>query len=119
MPPSVNSMRKPVSPLIPLAGLFILVDAMFGTIIVLAGAPSHAKEVLLSVSFLLGLPAYFFDLWLKRRVAFALLSLFVLRWLARCFLGPHIALNNPFAWPIGLFLFLAFVCVQAAKWRER
>jgi hypothetical protein len=70
------------------------------------------------ISLLLGFPMYLLDLWLKKRVAFSLLVLFLFRWAVRSFGGPTPVFGNPFDWPVGILLFLALALLQWSKLRD-
>ena len=61
---------------------------------------------------------YWLDRWLKKRFAISLLFLFIFRWLARGYGQPTASLGNPFVWPVGILLFLAFALLQWSKLRE-
>ena len=79
--------KHKIDPLTIIAGIAASLDTVIGLIICLALDFSRANELLMGFSFILGFPMYLLDLWIKKRIAISLLSLFVLRWIARCFAG--------------------------------
>lgn len=104
--------------LVILSGVAALLDTVVGGIAVMGLDLSRTNELVMGISFVLGFPMYLLDLWLKKRVAFFLLALFLFRWVARCFGGPTPVLCNPFVWPVGILLFLALAFLQWSKLRD-
>jgi hypothetical protein len=117
MSSTVASENRSVSALVVLAGVAALLDTVIGGMAMLGLDLSRPNELVMGISFILGFPMYLLDLWLKRRIPIALLTLFLLRWVARCFGGPTPVLCNPFIWPVGILLFLAIVFLQWSRLR--
>lgn len=77
----------------------------------------QTNELVLGISLVLGLPMYLLDLWLKKRIAFGLIGLFLFRWAVRCLSGPSPVLYSP--WRGNILLILALVLLQSSKLRAR
>lgn len=101
-----------LAPLDLFAGVFALADTVIGAIIFIALEPGPPGDVIMGVTFVLGFPAYLFDEWFTGRVPVGLLTVFWLRWLARCSGGGHFVLVNPFVWPVGILLTIAIIALQ-------
>lgn len=116
MPEGSELVGRRMSPLVLLGGIAILLDTVWGGIAVLGLDLGRGNELVMGISFVLGLPTYLLDLWLNRRIAVFLIGLFFFRWIARCFGGPTPVLCNPLDYSI--FLILAFTFLQWAKLRR-
>ena len=104
--------------LVVLSGVAALLDTLVGVMINLALDPSRTFDLVFGISLLLGFPSYLLDLWLKRKFAYVLSALFLFRWaLLSLAGGPHPALVNPIAWPVGILLFLALALLQWSRLR--
>lgn len=101
-----------------LGGVAVLLDTVIGTIIFAWADFRSMGELVFGISFLLAIPMYLIDLLTKKRIAFCLAGLFLLRWAVRCLAGPTPGLVNPFEWPSGTLLFAAFVLLQWSKLRK-
>lgn len=99
--------------LVLVGGLFMLVDSIWGALAALGLDLSLKNELALGLSFVLGLPLYFVDVWTGKRIAFALIALFLFRWIALCFAGPTFVFCSP--WPGSALLICAFVLLQWSK----
>jgi hypothetical protein len=115
---TVDSRKSRIDSLAILGGLVILLDTVWGGIAILGLDWSRTNELVMGISFVLGIPMYLLDLWINKRIAICMLGLFLFRWIARCFGGPTPVLCNPFMWPVGILLFLAFVLLQSSKLRK-
>jgi hypothetical protein len=108
--------RGRLSVLALLAALAALIDTIWGVFAVLGLDLSQRNELLMGITFVLGLPSYLLDLYISKRVAFGLISVFLLRWVACCFGGPTAVLCSP--WKINAMIIVAFVLLETAKWRQ-
>jgi hypothetical protein len=91
-------------------GLLMLLDTAWGITAALGLDWTRAREIVLGVSLMLGLPAYLLDLLTAKRMPLFLLGLFFFRWLARCYGGPTFVLCNPLRGSI--LLIVAFALLQ-------
>jgi hypothetical protein len=103
--------------LVALGGLLMLVDSVWGAIAALGLDLSLKNELALALSFVLGFPLYLLDFWTGKRIAFALIALFLFRWIALCFAGPVFAFCSP--WPGSALLICAFLLLQWSKVQGR
>jgi hypothetical protein len=101
--------------LVIVGGLIAALDSSIGSIALLGLAIDKPNELLMGLSFTLGLPMYLVDARRRHRIVLYTPALFVVRWIARCFAGPTPTLVTPFAWPLGALLFLALVLLQLSK----
>lgn len=117
----MGSKRHRIDFLALLGGLAALLDSAWGAIAVLGLDPSRTIELILGITFLLGLPIYLLDLWINKRIAIFVLALFLFRWITGCFAGGTPHLCSPISVPASIFLFSAFVLLQSSKlrlWRK-
>jgi hypothetical protein len=100
-----------------LGAVVVLVDTAWGGIASLILDFRRPNDVLLAASFVLGAAMYAADVWLDERVAVCLLTLWLFRWAALCFIGRTPALASP--WRGSQLLIAAFVLLQLSKLRRR
>jgi len=79
---------------------------------------SRTWDLVFGISLVLGFPMYLLDLWLKKRYAFFLASLFLVRWAIRSFMGPTPVFGDPIDWPVGILLFSSLALLQWSKVRN-
>jgi hypothetical protein len=115
MPLTIEAMKRRVDFLALIGGFVILVDTVWGGLVTLGLDPSRMNELVLGISFVLGLPTYLLDLWLDKRIAISMLGLFFFRWIATCFAGPTPILCSP--WRGNVLLISALVLLQLSKVR--
>lgn len=116
MPLTQGILRGRLSTLALLGAMAALLDTVWGVLAILGLDLSRGNEPLMGVTFVLGLPVYLLDLYSSKRIAFGLVTLFLLRWIACCFGGPTAVLCSP--WKINGLIILAIVLLEAAKWRR-
>jgi hypothetical protein len=108
-------MRSKLSALALLGALAALIDTVWGGLAVLGLDLSRRNELLMGITFVLGLPMYLLDLYSSRRIAFGLITLFFARWVACRSGGPTAVLCSP--WKVNPMIIVAFILVESAKWR--
>jgi flagellar biosynthesis component FlhA len=96
-----------------IGGAIMVVDTIWGGLAALGLDLRQMNELVLGISFVLGLPLFLLDFWMKKRIAFSLLALFFFRWAALCFAGPTPVLVAP--WRGSVLLIVAFVLLQLYK----
>ena len=100
-----------------LVGAFLMVvDTMWGGVAIIILDLAKINELIMAISFVLGLPIYLLDLWMDTRIAASLLGLFLFRWIARCFGGSAPTVVSP--WPFSQLILSAFVFLQLSKMRR-
>ena len=114
---TTESKKSRIDSLAGIGGFLILLDTIWGVLAALGLDLSRTNELLMAISFVLGLPMYLLDLWINKKIAICLLGLFLFRWVARCFDGSTFVLCNP--WRGSEFLVLAFVLLQWSKLRAK
>jgi hypothetical protein len=114
---AIEPKRHRIDSLTLLAGVVILLDSVWGGIATLGLDWSRTNELVMGISFVLGIPMYLLDVWINKRIAICLLGLFFFRWVARCFGGSTPVLCNP--WSGSLLLILAFALLQWSKLRSK
>lgn len=108
--------RRRVDSLAMIGAFVILVDTIWGGIATLGLDLSRTNELVMGISFVLGLPVFLLDLWINKRIAISMLGLFLFRWIATCFGGPTPVLCSP--WRGSVLLILALVLLQLSKLRR-
>lgn len=116
MPLTMASLKRRVDLLALIGGILILIDTIWGGVATLGLDLNRTNELVMGISFVLGLPLYLLDLCMSTRVAVAILGLFFFRWVATCFGGPTPVLCNPLRGSI--LLLSAFVLLQVSKVRR-
>jgi hypothetical protein len=102
--------------LVLVGGTLMLVDTVWGGLAALGLNLSRTNELLLGISFVLGVPAYLLDVWLNKRIAIAMIALFLGRWIATSYAGPTPLLSSP--WRGNVMLIAAFLLLQSSKLRS-
>lgn len=97
-------------------GFVILVDTVWLGLATLGLDLSRMHELVLAISFVLGLPAYLLDVWMNKRIPISMLGLILFRWFATCFDGPTTVVCTP--WRGNQLLIVAFVLLQFSKLRQ-
>jgi len=92
-------------------------DTIWGGMAALGLDLSRVNELLMAISFVLGLPAYMLDLRNGSRIAKWLLTLLVLRWWARCYGTQDLLLCNPLRGSV--LLVVSLVLLQLSKLRRQ
>lgn len=116
---SMKFPRDRVDSLALIGGVIALTDTVWGGIAALGLDWNRMDERLMAISFVLGLPLYFLDLWLTKRIALFLPALFLFRWVATCHGGPTFLLCGP--WRVNYLLIPALMLLQLSKvrWERR
>lgn len=109
-------MRHRVDLLVLIGAFIMLVDTAWGGMAALGLDLSRTNELVMAISFVLGLPIYLLDIWINKRIAISMLGLFLFRWIATCFGGPTPVLCNPLRGSV--LLILAFALLQQSKLRR-
>jgi len=109
-------MRQRVDALALIGGILMLIDPVWGGLLVLGFDLSWPNGLLMGISFVIGLPVYLLDRWIDKRVAISMIGLFLFRWIATCFGGPHPVFCAP--WRNSVLLMIAFVLLQVSKLRR-
>jgi hypothetical protein len=117
MPVEPITTRIRIGPLALLGGIAILLDTVWGGIAILGLDLGQKNELIMGMSFVLGLPMYLLDLWIDKQIAICLIGLFLFRWIARCFGGSTPVLCSP--WNFSILLVLAFILLQLSKLRKK
>jgi len=100
--------------LLPLfAGFLIIIDTVWGAIAVLPLDWTRLNEAVLGVSFLIGLPAYVFDLRRDGRGLVFLPAVVVMRWLAESYAAFPAPLGRP--WTGNLLIIAGSLLLQWSK----
>jgi hypothetical protein len=115
---SINAKKHSLDNLTIIGGIVIALDTLFGILAILGLDLKRPNELLMGISFVLGLPVYILDVRHNNRVAIGLWILFLVRWIARCFGGATPTICSPFVWPVGILLFTAVVLLQISKLRQ-
>ena len=87
MPLTQGILRTKLNTLALLGAIAALMDTLWGVLAVLGLDLSRGNELLMGITFVLGLPMSLLDLDSTKRIAFGLVTLFWLRWVACCFGG--------------------------------
>ncbi len=94
-------------------GFVALVDTYWLVMAALLLDIYKTNELVLAISFVLGLPAYLLDLWMDKPIAISMLGLILFRWIALCYSEPTPSLVSP--WYGNQLLVVAFVLLQLSK----
>lgn len=106
-----------IRPLILFGAVLAALDSLLGVLVSLGLDLRRPEEAAFAISFVLTLPTYFMDAWIRNRYPFLLIALFTLRWLILCLGEAHFALLNPLRWPAGPLLVATILVLQVAKFR--
>jgi hypothetical protein len=109
---SLMQQKSGIDRLVILSGWAALLDTGIGIVINMALDHSRAFDNLFGISLLLGFPMFLLDLRLKRKFAYCLASLIVVRWAILSLGGPTPSIGNPAAWPTGFLLVTALVLLN-------
>jgi len=115
MPRSLEMKNLSYNILTIIAGIVVTGDTIIGVLVSLGLDLQKPNELLMSITFVLGLPIYFIDLRYSKRIVFGLWILFTVRWIVRCFGGNSPNVCNPVVWPVGILLFVAAALLQVSK----
>jgi len=113
---AMKFVRNKIDSLTLSGGIVMLLDSIWGGIIVLGLDLRHPYELVLAISLVIGFPVYILDLWIDKRIPIFMIGLFLFRWIVRCFGVPVPALCNPLRGSV--LLIAAFVLFQWSKLRR-
>ena len=105
--------QRRIDSLVWIGGGLILLDTLWGALADMGLDSTQTSDLVLAISFILGLPAYLLDVWFKKRVAYSLLGVFLFRWIVLSSIGPTFVLQNPVTG--NLLLIASFVLLQLYK----
>jgi hypothetical protein len=115
IPQTIEEKRQSVRSLAIIGGIVVTIDTFIGSLYLIMLDVKGPYDFSVAFTLVLGLPIYLLDVWHGKRIAYGLWTLFLIRWIVRCFAGSTPSLCNPVVWPIGVLLFTAAALLQTSK----
>lgn len=113
-PDTTDSTEVRVDSRVVLGGCLMLIDTVWGALVVLGIGFEPLSDIALDVSLVAGLPVYALDSWSGSRAIVFLPALYLFRWFAVSHIGPAPYNLSP-PWRGSLLFFVAAALLQWSK----